>query len=103
MILYRTTPCGCEHKAGAAPVNITYSYRCGSAWLNNANKAYLPASEVANKSAQFFGFDWDGTTVIEEVEGENGEVKTIYDLTGRKIENPARGIYIVNGNKVVIK
>ena len=41
---------------------------------------------------------------ISEVNGENGNVKTIYDLTGRKIENiTTPGIYIVNGKKVLVK
>ena len=76
----------------------------GTAWLNNANKAYLPMSAVANKSAQFFGFDWEGTTGISEVKGESGEVKVIYDLTGRKVEAiTAPGIYIVNGKKLLVK
>ena len=43
-------------------------------------------------------------TAIEEVEGENGEVNgEIYDLAGRKVENPAKGVYVVNGKKVLIK
>ena len=45
-------------------------------------------------------------TAIEEVEceGESGEVKgEIYDLTGRKVENPTKGVYIVDGKKVFIK
>ena len=71
---------------------------------NNANKAYLPASAVPNKSAAFYGFNWDGTTAIEDVKGENGEVKTIYDLTGRKVADTAvQGVYIVNGKKVFVK
>ena len=75
----------------------------GTSWKNNANKAYLPMSAVANKSAEFFGFDWDGTTAIENVEVEN-EVKTIYDLTGRRVEEiTAPGIYIVNGVKRVVR
>lgn len=32
---------------------------------------------------------------------QNSEL--IYDLQGRRVENPAKGIYIVNGRKVVIK
>ena len=76
----------------------------GTSWLNNANKAYLPASAVPNKTVAFYGFDWDGTTGIEEVKGENGEVKTIYDLTGRRVEEiTAPGIYIVGGKKVLVK
>ena len=43
-------------------------------------------------------------TAIEEVKGENGEVKTIYDLTGRRIDAiTAPGIYIVNGKKTLVK
>ncbi len=73
-------------------------------WLNNANKAYLPASAVPNKTVAFYGFDWDGTTGVEEVKTENGEVKTIYDLTGRRVEEiTAPGIYIVNGVKRVVR
>ena len=72
----------------------------GTAFLNNANKAYLPMSAGMNSAA--YSFRFPGSTGIENVDAENF-AKAIYDLTGRKIENPARGIYIVNGNKVVIK
>ena len=76
----------------------------GTAWLNNANKAYLPASAVPNKTVAFYGFDWEGTTGISEVKGENGEVKAIFDLTGRRVEAiTAPGIYVVNGRKVLVK
>ena len=42
-------------------------------------------------------------TGVDEVKGENGEVKTIYDLQGRQVENPTKGIYIINGKQVLIK
>ena len=43
-------------------------------------------------------------TSIEDVKGESGNVKVIYDLNGRKIEKPSKGgIYIVNGKKVLVK
>ena len=49
-------------------------------------------------------YEFTGTTGINEVKGENGEVKTIYDLTGRKIETITKpGIYIVGGKKVLVK
>ena len=51
----------------------------------------------------------EGATAIDEVKGEstidasqNGEGKTIYDLQGRKVETPSRGIYIVGGKKVLV-
>ena len=42
-------------------------------------------------------------TGIDEVIGENGNVKAIYDLTGRKVEVPTKGIYIIDGKKVFVK
>ena len=72
-------------------------------WLNNANKAYLPAS-VANGAASYSFRFGEGTTGINEVKGENGNVKAIFDLTGRRVENiSAPGIYIVGGKKVLVR
>ena len=45
----------------------------------------------------------NGETGVIEVKGENGKVKTIYDLQGRKVDNPTKGIYIINGKKILIK
>lgn len=44
----------------------------------------------------------EGTTAIDSSIFTNGET-VVYDLQGRRVENPAKGIYIVNGKKVVIK
>ena len=78
----------------------------GTSWMNNANKAYLPASVLPTdaQGAANFSFRFgEGTTAIENVEVENA-VKAIYDLTGRKVEAiTAPGIYIVNGKKVLVK
>jgi hypothetical protein len=72
-------------------------------FLNNAGKAYL-VLPTASETVAFYGLDWAGTTGIDEVKGENGNVKTIYDLTGRKVEAiTAPGIYIVNGKKTLVK
>ena len=77
-----------------------------SVFLNNAYKAYLPASAVpaAAQGAANFSFRFEGgTTGISEVKGENGEVKAIFDLTGRQVNAVERGIYIINGKKVLVK
>ena len=72
------------------------------AFLNNSHKAYLPMSATNGAASYSFRFE-DGTTAIENVEVEN-EVKAIYDLTGRRVEEiAAPGIYIVNGKKVLVK
>jgi hypothetical protein len=44
------------------------------------------------------------STGIEEVKGENGEVKTVFDMQGRKVNAiTAPGLYIVDGKKVLVK
>ncbi|MBQ2126108.1 MAG: hypothetical protein II198_00445, partial [Bacteroidaceae bacterium] len=87
-------------------VGLYKAKMAGGVWLNNANKAYLPASEVpANVKSLSFRFG-EGTTGVEEVKAENGEVKAIYDLTGRKLKGEngnLKGIYIINGKKVLVK
>ena len=67
------------------------------------NRAYL-ATSLANARVAL-NFDEDKTTSISEMGIKNNEIKatTIYDLQGRKVENPTRGLYIINGKKVVIK
>ncbi len=76
-------------------------------WLNNANKAYLPASVVpaAAQGAANFSFRFgEGTTGIDEMTEQRAESKEIYDLTGRRVEAiTAPGIYIVGGKKVLVK
>ena len=69
-----------------------------------ANKAYFAfASQGANVAAFSFRVG-EGTTEIDDVKGEDGNVKTIYDLQGRKLNKiTTPGIYIVNGKKVVVK
>lgn len=43
-------------------------------------------------------------TGVENVKGESGNVKTVFDLSGRRVNSiSAPGIYIVNGNKVLVK
>ena len=45
----------------------------------------------------------DSETGIGNVQTENAESKGVYDLQGRKINNPTNGIYIINGKKVHVK
>ena len=63
-------------------------------------KSYLP--KVAQGVRGFLGFNFDDPTAISVIEAAMNAGKTIYDLSGRRVENPTNGLYIVNGKKVFI-
>lgn len=70
------------------------------AWTNNGNKAYLPANEVA-AGAPFLIFDFGTETAIEGVAAKDAGKTVIYDLSGRRVESAQKGIFIINGKKVI--
>ena len=89
-------------------------------FLNNANKAYLAlyvgdlgifdeevnTDEEGGQLSNRLRFDFGGTTSIDNTQCTMHNAQfTIYDLQGRKVTDTEglKGIYIVNGRKVVIK
>jgi hypothetical protein len=71
----------------------------GTHFLNNGFKAYLPAPV---SGARFYVFDFGTETAIENIEGaESANDAVIYDLAGRRVQNAQKGLYIVNGKKVI--
>lgn len=82
----------------------------GAAFTNEANKAYLALTTAVAQNVRGFGLEGDGTTGIGQV--ENGEalvnVYTIDGIIVRKqvkesqaLNDLKKGIYIVNGKKVI--
>ena len=68
------------------------------------NKAYLNVPKAGGSaSALTIRFEGDGSTGIEHSEFTIQNSEFIYDLQGRRVLNPTKGVYIVNGKKVVIK
>jgi len=77
-------------------------YKLSSTGTIGANKAYLVSDNVAARA--FFAFDIDATTGIDKVNALDSEKEVkAFDLQGRRVANPAKGIYIVNGKKVIMK
>lgn len=74
------------------------NYENGTKFLNNGFKAYLP--KPASSEARFYVFDFGTETGIEGIESENAKAE-IYDLSGRRVQNVQKGLYIVNGKKVI--
>lgn len=74
----------------------------GAAFDLAANKAYL-AVPTASPVKEFYGFDFDETPDgINQVNGSEFMVNgPVYDLQGRRVLKPGKGLYIVNGKKVL--
>ena len=71
-----------------------------------AGKAYLKVqNSAAAKARQFIGFGDDNeTTGIQTVaNSQQSAANSYYDLQGRRVAQPTKGLYIVNGKKVIIK
>ncbi len=65
-----------------------------------ATKAYIPASKFTESRA-FFAIDGDATAIKNIKVGSEDNI--YYDLQGRRILYPTKGLYIVNGKKVILK
>ena len=67
-----------------------------------AHKAYLSTATAAS-APSFLGFDGE-TTGINAVNGSEFKVNgEYYNLAGQRVAQPTKGLYIVNGKKVIIK
>ena len=61
-------------------------------------KAYLPAASAVKG----IRYNTGESTGIEAIATEKG-TKEIFDLSGRRVQNPTSGLYIINGQKVYVK
>ena len=71
-----------------------------------ANRAYLriPTSALTAEAREI-SLVWDeDVTGINDVRSQTDDVRGVYyDLQGRRVVNPTKGLYIVNGRKVIVK
>jgi hypothetical protein len=79
-------------------------YRLSSSSTLEAGKAYLK-SEDNSQNVKFFGQGDDTPTGISSVERENviTSDSVIYNMAGQRVAAPTKGIYIINGKKVILK
>ena len=80
----------------------------GKAYLKvSENEAKAPSSAALTRSFVFGGGSEttgiDGITIMGTDVQRHGTVEGIFDLQGRKIVNPTKGIYIKNNKKVIIR
>lgn len=95
---------------GGKNLGFYWAAENGAAFTNEANKAYLALTTTVAKNVRGFGLEGDGTTGIGQI--VNGEtlvnVYTIDGIIVRKqvkesqaLNGLKKGIYIVNGKKVI--
>ena len=111
--LYRLTYNKAEKKEG---LGFYLGVDDGTSLKATPGKAYLkvsedeakdPSSAALTRSFVFGGGNEttgiDGITIMGTDVQRHGTIEGIFDLQGRKISNPTKGIYIKNNKKVVIK
>lgn len=89
------------NKAGDAnSVGFYYGAADGAAFTNGAHKAYLALPAASGVRA--FLFNGNTTTGIQNVTSNNAATQ-VYDLQGRRVQSAQKGLYIINGKKVLVK
>ena len=66
-----------------------------------AGRVYLPAVTSSN-AIEYLGFRNDATG-IHSIDNGQLTIDNVYDLSGRRVAQPSKGLYIINGKKVVLK
>ena len=77
-------------------------YKNNNAFTVGANTAYLNVSDFAG-APTFLSFFDSETTGIESVKQNTAAFGTFFDMQGRRVAKPAKGLYIIGGKKVVIR
>ena len=80
-------------------------YKVTSALTGTANRAYLKVPAAAGGEARQFMplFGDSETTAIMSVNTEGITANDYYNLNGQRVSQPAKGLYIVGGRKVMVK
>lgn len=69
----------------------------------NPFRSYIMVAKSANAPATLIWTDDEATGISSlKADIQNGKAN-VYDLQGRRVLNPVRGLYIVNGKKVIVK
>lgn len=67
-------------------------------------RAYLPVdNNTAAGGDSSFRLVFGVPTGIDTIGNQPAQEQTVYDLSGRRVEHAGKGLYIVNGKKVMIK
>jgi hypothetical protein len=84
-----------------------YKTTAAAGFTVGANTAYLPASIVPAQDepveTRFIALDGEATGIVAVGRDASRLSNELYNLNGQRVANAQKGLYIVNGKKVVMK
>ena len=76
-------------------------YKTSGVFTVGANTAYLPADVAPARS--FIGLFGETTGISSIQHSQFTMPNEVYDLQGRRVAQPTKGLYIMNGKKMLVK
>ena len=98
-----------KQATGKSKVSIPYDvaeptlvYVYGSMPAAHSAKGIHKANAAEN-ALKIYSMAWGKATGIRSAHSENSSEAIIYNLNGQRVKTPGKGLYIVNGKKVILK
>ena len=98
---------------GLYALNVINDYVTNNSGMTEGSKFVLNMRQIhpfeaymttTTNASQMFGIFENMTTSIRTVDNEEWNISNdVYDLQGRKVTGPKKGVYIKNGKKLIIK
>jgi len=102
-MFYRLTMHNANVEGATSEIGFWWGADGGAAFnYLTPNRAYL-AVPTTSTARQNFWFDSESTRISDSKMAKTTKGSLYYDLQGRQVAQPTKGLYIVNGNKVIIK
>lgn len=99
------TPENGDNKVAKFVVGSNYGTDARRCWFDNLKISI--SSSAANIEEDITESGWAPEPVVDGIEAVATEKKVVnnavYNLNGQRVQNPTKGLYIINGRKVVIK
>jgi hypothetical protein len=93
-----------ELEANTAYILAGGKFHKNNAGTQPAGKAYLPIATITSGARQLtLVFDGEATAIRTSDVDDTPSRTGIYNLQGQRVKTPGKGLYIVNGKKVIIK
>ena len=77
-------------------------YKSAGATTIAGTRAYIKAKNASARIANF-SIEGDETTGISVIGAGQNTQNSVFDLQGRRVAKPAKGLYIKNGKKMIVK